>query len=878
MNSYPRGSEWRRWDLHLHTPKTWLANQFGVTTIDDFVNKVVESGIAVIGLTNYFKFADCEINGANSIKTKLEAKGVVVFPNLEFRLDQRNKDNEQIHIHLLFRNEIDVEKIDGFLGRLKTVDDKWCSTLTDTEVGKVVVGKDTLFNTLKNESDMKHLYDYIIVGCPNGQGGFRPYKNDDGRGNAIAIELDKKSDAFFYSGENPEESRQFYLNIKKDLEGRNIIRYKNAAAKPVFFSSDAHNTDDIGGKFTWVKAQATFEGLIQVLFNPAERTRFQDNSPISIKSKGMIIDRIVYDDNNIEIAFNYDLVSIIGKRGDGKSILLKAIASKASENDYRNKVGEKTDSDVLWRNKVFGDNLQVIWGDNSINNGTEDNPKKVFFLPQGYLSNLAYDENAKEKERYDFLIDLLRTNDSFRNAEDKAKAFVNSNGLNISDLINRVFIGLDDIKRLDDDNKNIGSIANINSELEIINTNIKAISEKHQITDDDNERYQQATTTQKNLAARISIISQDIKILGNISIDSAAIKISDAVFLGLSDELKVEINKMLEDSGKQSLNEIVENQKVVLNKQIADAEDRLKVAEITIDELKPKFEQQKELSVLTEKKLELEKYNKQIEENKKLITEKVKSKNETLTTIKTNYFAYEAEQMKYFDTVRFDSFEFIDIAISINKKNRQFDSFIANNVAQNRTQHLCQKSRFFLNGEERDLTEDNFDAILIDLLEDKFVLKVNVDKKQTVHELLNNPYSIDFLDSIKTKGGGTLFRNMTGGQKAIALLELIFNFDQNRYPILLDQPEDDLDTSGVATSVVEFIKKQKEQRQIFIISHNGSLVVCADSEEVIVARYENNKFTYKMGAIEDKEIRKDMIDILEGGRDALQLRMKKLRI
>ena len=46
----------------------------------------------------------------------------------------------------------------------------------------------------------------------------------------------------------------------------------------------------------------------------------------------------------------------------------------------------------------------------------------------------------------------------------------------------------------------------------------------------------------------------------------------------------------------------------------------------------------------------------------------------------------------------------------------------------------------------------------------------------------------------------------------------------------------------------------------------------------IVAKYENNKFTYKMGAIEDKEIRKDIINILEGGRDAPQLRMKKLRI
>jgi ABC-type enterochelin transport system ATPase subunit len=95
------------------------------------------------------------------------------------------------------------------------------------------------------------------------------------------------------------------------------------------------------------------------------------------------------------------------------------------------------------------------------------------------------------------------------------------------------------------------------------------------------------------------------------------------------------------------------------------------------------------------------------------------------------------------------------------------------------------------------------------------------------------------------KSDDTLFKNMTGGQKAIAMLELIFKFDTNNYPILLDQPEDDLDTSGIATSVVDFIKKQKSRRQIFIVSHNGSLVVCSDSEEIIVANYNQGEFSYQ---------------------------------
>jgi ABC-type enterochelin transport system ATPase subunit len=106
---------------------------------------------------------------------------------------------------------------------------------------------------------------------------------------------------------------------------------------------------------------------------------------------------------------------------------------------------------------------------------------------------------------------------------------------------------------------------------------------------------------------------------------------------------------------------------------------------------------------------------------------------------------------------------------------------------------------------------------------------------------------------------------MTGGQKAIAMLELIFRFDTNSYPIFLDQPEDDLDATGVANSVVDFIKSQKTKRQIFVVSHDGSLVVGADSEEVIVAN-NNGSFNYSVGAIEDKETRKSIVDILEGGK------------
>ena len=68
---------------------------------------------------------------------------------------------------------------------------------------------------------------------------------------------------------------------------------------------------------------------------------------------------------------------------------------------------------------------------------------------------------------------------------------------------------------------------------------------------------------------------------------------------------------------------------------------------------------------------------------------------------------------------------------------------------------------------------------------------------------------------------------MSDLEKMIVLLEFIFKFDGCNYPILIDQPEDDLDRA-ISRYIVEFIKKQKIKRQIFIVSHNANLVVCSE--------------------------------------------------
>jgi len=113
-----KGSEWNKWDLHIHSPMTWMASTFkGQEDIPAFIKKLGESGITLIGLTNYFFLAENEIE---TIRDEIDRQGlnITVLPNVEFRLAQPNKQGDWINIHCLFSEKIPTFKINQVLSNL----------------------------------------------------------------------------------------------------------------------------------------------------------------------------------------------------------------------------------------------------------------------------------------------------------------------------------------------------------------------------------------------------------------------------------------------------------------------------------------------------------------------------------------------------------------------------------------------------------------------------------------------------------------------------------------------------------------------------------------------------------------------------------------
>jgi len=114
------------------------------------------------------------------------------------------------------------------------------------------------------------------------------------------------------------------------------------------------------------------------------------------------------------------------------------------------------------------------------------------------------------------------------------------------------------------------------------------------------------------------------------------------------------------------------------------------------------------------------------------------------------------------------------------------------------------------------------------------------------------------------------------GQKGTVLLKLVLA--EGDYPLIVDQPEENLDNKFIYGELVGAFREAKSQRQVIIATNNANLVVNSDAEQVIIASFDNNQISYKSGALEDPEIRNEITTILEGGEEAFRKRERKYGI
>lgn len=155
------------------------------------------------------------------------------------------------------------------------------------------------------------------------------------------------------------------------------------------------------------------------------------------------------------------------------------------------------------------------------------------------------------------------------------------------------------------------------------------------------------------------------------------------------------------------------------------------------------------------------------------------------------------------------------------------------------------------------------------------------------NKLKNQP---EFLDRLETwypeddlrirysrKGDGKDFQPIalgSAGQRAAAILAFLLAF--GREPLVLDQPEDDLDNQLIYDLVVQQIRVNKLRRQLIIVTHNPNIVVNGDAEMIYAFDFSGQCYVRERGALQEKLVREDVCRVMEGGRDAFKRRWHRL--
>ncbi|WP_326542071.1 TrlF family AAA-like ATPase [Pseudorhodoferax sp.] len=154
-------------------------------------------------------------------------------------------------------------------------------------------------------------------------------------------------------------------------------------------------------------------------------------------------------------------------------------------------------------------------------------------------------------------------------------------------------------------------------------------------------------------------------------------------------------------------------------------------------------------------------------------------------------------------------------------------------------------------------------------------------KGVSAHEMLDYVFGLEYLNPrYSLTYAGQEIGQLSPGERGLLLLVFYLLVDKDDIPIVIDQPEENLDNQTIYRVLVKCIKQAKERRQVIMVTHNPNLAVVCDAEQIVYASCDKTagRFDYEAGAIERPEIKDRVVQILEGTEPAFRNRQSKYRL
>ncbi len=960
--AWPRGSEWRKWDLHIHSPGTKLNDQFklnGGDVWDAYCQKLETSDVQAFGITDYFS-VDTYFDTLREFKKRYPLSAKAFFPNIELRTsDVVNKGNEEVNVHLIFNsNRTDYElKMATFLQNLKT--NKTVDGGRNVKASELKQTRDFEEATTTREFIRAALDDVygksadlslelLIVTAANND-GLRAERGKK-RKAVISDELDKLSHGFFGNAGNV----KYYL-----AEDRYEGKEEPSVPKPTLSGSDAHSLGDLearlgraqfdaGGKLvfepTWIKADPTYDGLKQVLYEPSSRVHIGETSPVYYDESRVICSVKLSNPagwfDEIEIPLNPGLVSIIGKKGSGKSALAEIIAHAADSWATDEPGSFKKRAGTHLKNL----DITLTWGDGKTTSkrlGEEQSDdKKVRYLSQKFVERLCADDHigielVREIEAVIFSnLDPTETLNASNFEELRA---IKTEGIHdegqrlkqeVVDLIREECRLRDEARKLGDKRQRITTLKEEEKGL------LKQMPKPS--TDEEKKLLEQLQKRRDELAAAQNAVAGDKQKIHKIS----DIKTKLTSFRAQIARFSRELTPLLDEVGVPSSDRTPfapsfpgdtdafldkrakELQAIISGKEGTEqnpAQDTIRWLEAQIKTLEQKEsldksrqkrikEIQSRIAVIGTEVKRIEAEIKQIEGPS---AERIKAAHSERVTSYGTYFEnlkqerktleelYEPVKRKLAPTpgkeeqhLEFSIRWEVDLPRWLERGSKLFDQ--RKTLPYGNFQHLSQKAAETLvpawSSGDPDAIRAAHDNFLSEFRKKEYKTRDYLREGVENNELLEWLYEVDHVRlAYGLKYNRVDLEKLSPGTKGIVLLILYLGMDTgDSRPLIVDQPDENLDNESIYELLRTYFQNAKSRRQIILISHNPNLVVNADSEQVLIAKATPRDnglphITYQMGSLENSVddgsgIRQRACRILEGGDTAFLKRESRYAI
>ncbi len=900
--SFSIGSEWRRWDLHIHSPESVLENQF--TNWTDYIQSIrsADTNISVIGITDY-----ASIEGYKRLRDEKNNGEIPnideIFPNIEFRITPQTENNKGINIHIIVdpSDSDHIEKIEKALSRLvfKYQGENFSCNLDELRaLGQKFLNDESSSNEqcLKEgvnqfKPSFESFRDWYInegwlsknslIGVANSSSdGASGIQQDNGL-QATRDEIYRFSD-FIFSG-NPRCKKYF---LGEGVDSEQVIIEKKGSLKPCLHGSDGHSNLDIFNpdlsRNCWIKADPNFNGFRQVCYEPKERVQIQENNPAydirkrcfsQVECDGTIFDEPLPKFKNTKLELNSGLVTLIGGRGTGKSLVLDGVYQvfHSSLDDMKlqsfNVDLMKTDDSVekySCNSDANFEYLHVRQGDiKKIANNPDELSKE--------LKKLLNIPSGEDKPEYDYQFQVLieRIEKSLAWTQEK-----DSEGNLVNDLsVNTKTIQI---------NQNLVSTITTDQNrdnIESYQTNSRYINSRKLIESKLNELGAKLVSAQTDLNRDISEIN---------SLDISGQSISN---IDVTKQLS-EITGFLEQIRKDIAVKGIENEKIEnefkqqgIDQDIGGLLGKLELYQKEIDKAGQKIsEYEKRISSIES---DVNERTELVSEIKKDFDARVKQISSTFETLKQGKDTWTDDQKLLvsdllesikvegyikFDKVNFykglspllngNKFRSTDTETTINKIEakfnvRNFEDYL----------RLLKNEEIIDDGDGQKISLNQFTIQKDYFRKDIFDIYEYLYLHSYRNQYLNVVPIIEYLGKKPNK--------LSVGQRGTFYVCMKLATDPFGSPFIFDQPEDDLDNKFIMEKLVPLFRRIKQYRQVIIATHNANLVVNADAEQVIVASNESEELGYISGSLENTEIRNHVCEVLEGGQQAFESREKK---